>query len=154
MSNEFEQGSTGDRYVATMTTICEQYLETVRELERNRKPAEGLLGMKGGPADNPCHDRFAEDMKALLCEFESANPPSVDVRLVLEKLYAVPERAVVPKSAYWMLIAVQGLCQELISRLDPQDASAIAKRYAADYRRWERMPVQQKILAALQKQSK
>ena len=153
MSYEFEQGSTGNRYVAAMSSVCDQYLETVWELERNRKPAEGLLGMKGGPADNPCHDRFAEDMQALLRKFDSENPSSEDVRLVLEKLYAVPDRAGVPKTAYWMLIAVQGLCPELISRLKPVDADAIAKKYASNYRRWEGMPIQQKILAALQKQS-
>ena len=153
MNGEAVQGSAGQRCVAAMCALRKRYLDKVRELERNRKPAEGLLGMKGGPADDPCHDRYAENLAAQLERFRAEEPGSADTRLVLEDLYAPPPKTDVPRSAFWMLIAVQGLCPDLIAFLDAEDASALAKRFAADYKRWERMPVQQRILKALQQRS-
>ena len=38
------------------------YLLKTAQLERDRKPADGLLGMGSGPAADPCHDRFAQEL--------------------------------------------------------------------------------------------
>ena len=35
--------------------LYESYLEEVERLERERKPGAGYFGLKGGPADDPCH---------------------------------------------------------------------------------------------------
>ena len=148
------QTASGQRCVEAMRALQERYLETVRELERNRKPTDGLLGMKGGPADDPCHDRYAEELRALLEGFLVEDPTSSEIRLVLGELYAAPPKVGIPRSAFWMLIAVQGLCPELIGRLEPADAGALEREYSSAYKRWERMPIQQKILKALQKQAK
>ena len=140
--------------VEEIRAIRGRYLDKVRELERNRRIGDGLLGLKGGPEDDPCHDRFREDISGALRTFSGAAPASADVRAVLEELYAPPKKNEMPLSAYWMLIAVQGLTLELIERLDGGDASALESRYKADYRRWERLPVQRQILKSLEKQKK
>ena len=146
--------SGAQRCTEAMRRLREQYLEKVRELERSRKPGEGIFGMRGGPADDPCHDRYAEDLDALLKGFADEAPDSASVRAVLDELYAAPPKGETPHSAFWMLIAVQSLCPELIDRLEPGDADALVKRFASDYRRWELMPVQQKIVKALKNRVK
>ncbi len=136
---------------ARIESLYGSYLATVEQLERNRKLGEGIFGLKGGPADNPCHDRFAEDLRELLCDFAAEAPESAAVRSVLEYIYEAPKRTAVPKSAYWMLIAVQGLTRELIEKLSPSDADALAERFASLYSRHERLPVQIELLNQLRR---
>ena len=127
----------------------ESYLETVEELERKRKPGEGIFGMRGGPADNPCHERYSETVRQLLDDFAGQNPSSESVRRVLEELYAAPVLHRKPLCAYWMLIAVQRHSLGLIDLLSTQDAKALFDRYSKDTPRRDRLPVQNEILKKL-----
>ena len=43
-------------------------IQKVEDLEKNRKITAGLFGLTKGPEDDPCHDKFAEDMEAALKE--------------------------------------------------------------------------------------
>ena len=139
---------------ARITALYETYLYAVRTLERNRKPGEGIFGLKGGPADDPCHDRFVDDLTAVITDFAAQEPSSAECRAVLEHMFTVPSAHRELKSAYWMLIAVHGLTPPLIDRLSAADARALYTRYGAEYRRWERLPVQRQVLDALKKQAK
>lgn len=133
--------------------LYETYIDTVETLERNRKPGDGLLGLKPGPADDPCHDRFADELGAAIAEYASEGPSSEEARAVLEHIYTLPSAHREPQSIYWMLVAVHGLTPPLIDRLSPADANALARLYAGEYRRWERLPAQQQVLAALKKKA-
>mgnify|MGYP007102093307 CR=1 FL=1 len=139
---------------AQITALYESYLDTVRTLERNRKPGEGIFGLKGGPADDPCHDRFVDDLTAAIADFAAQEPSSEECRSVLEHMFTVPSAHRELRSAYWMLIAVHGLTPLLIARLSAADAAALYERYGKEYRRWERLPVQKQVLDALKKQAK
>lgn len=125
------------------------YLKFVEELERKRKPGEGIFGLKGGPADNPCHEQYSETVRALLEGFAAQNPPSSLVRPVLEELYTAPKRHPQPACAYWMLIAVQRHSLPLIELLSPEDAFALYVRFNKDVPRYQRLPVQTEILKKL-----
>ena len=127
----------------------ESYLKFVEELERKRKPGEGIFGLKGGPADNPCHEQYSETVRQLLEGFARQNPPSGLVRPVLEELYAAPKRHPRPACSYWMLIAVQRHSLPLIDLLSPQDAFDLYVRFSRDVPRHERLPVQTEILKKL-----
>ena len=70
---------------------------------------------------------------------------------MLGKLYRAPLDHPEPKSAYWMLVAVQGLTKELIPGLDRDDAAALAGSYEADWPRHTRLPVQDTLLKLLKK---
>ena len=131
-----------DFVLARLETLYDDYLKTVERLERERKPADGLFGLRPGPADDPCHDRFAAE-----------EPGSEARRAVLETVYRAPLTHPEPKSSYWMLIAVQSLTRDLIGGLSPEDAAAVAARYAADYPRRVRLPVQKELLSLLQQRS-
>ena len=52
-----------------------------------------------------------------------------------------------------MLIAVQGFGIDLIGRLAPADAKALAALYKAAWPRRDRLPVQEKLLKALIRQA-
>ena len=143
-----------EEYLARLEALYAGYLKTVQELEDNRKLGEGMFGFKGGPADNPCHDRFAEDLRAMLADFAAAGPDSADVRALLESIYAAPRRFPRPRTAMWMLLAVHGLTGELTEFLDPADAKALYDDYSAQYKRWERLPNQVELLRRLKAKSR
>jgi len=139
---------------ARIRALYEAYLDTVGTLERNRKPGEGIFGLKGGPADDPCHDRFVDDLTAAIADFAAQEPASGECRAVLEHMFTAPSCHRALKSAYWILIAVHGLTPPLIGRLAAADAAALHGLYGREYRRWERLPVQKQVLEALKKQAK
>ena len=142
-----------DFYLARMERLTEDYLADADKQERSRKPNE-LFGLKFGPSDDPLHDRFAKEMAALLSDFASEKPDSAALRPVLEKLLRAAKETPEPKSAYWMLVAVQGLSRELIPGLNREDAAALMKDYEKTWPRHTRLPVQDDVLKALKKAAK
>ena len=138
-----------DMYLARLEKLYDDYLKTVQDLEDNRKLGEGMFGFKGGPADNPCHDRFAEDLRALLENFAAQEPDSADVREILAWIYNAPKRFLRPRTASWMLLAVHGLTLPLTDRLSPEDAKALYEAYSGSFKRWERLPNQVELLKKL-----
>ena len=125
--------------------LYESYLGEVELLELNRKPGAGIFGLKGGPADDPCHDRFAETLRGFYEEFAA----QTSVRELMAYACTVPTVRREPRTAYWMLIAVQSLTQPLLGLLTPQDAGELAALYEKSYKRRERMPSQIKLIRAL-----
>ena len=126
------------------------YLEKAETAERSASPMAGAFGTKGGPADDPCHERYAEALRALLEDCDQAAPQ--ELAGLLGEILAPPARDC-PRSAYWMLLAVQGLAETLIPRIDRADARALAERYRRDYPRYQRLPVQKQILRALKQRA-
>ncbi len=136
---------------ADIRALYAAYIEKAETLERDRKPGEGLLGLKKGPADDPCHGRFAEELEAAVADYAAQPPAPAEAAALLSYMFDVPQAHREPVFAYWMLIAVQGLSLPLIDGLDPADADALFRIYEKTYPRWERLPVQKKVLAALRK---
>ena len=134
--------------------LYESYLKEVELLELNRKPGAGIFGMKGGPADDPCHDRFAERLRALYEELLAQGLESDAARALMAFACTAPLGGDVPRTAYWMLIAVQSLTQPLVSRICPADAAALVELYEKSFRRNERMPVQIKLIKELRSAAK
>ena len=42
-----------DIILARLETLYGEYLKTVEKLERDRKPLDGVFGLRPGPADDP-----------------------------------------------------------------------------------------------------
>ena len=142
-----------DVYLARLEKLYADYLKTVQDLEDNRKLGEGMFGFRGGPADNPCHDRFAEDLRALLESFAAQEPDSAELREILAWIYDAPKRFPRPRTASWMLLAVHGLTAPLTDRLTPEDARTLCEAYTRSFRRWERLPNQEELLKKLRARS-
>ncbi len=135
--------------LARQAGLYESYLKEAALAEYNRKPGAGIFGLKGGPADDPCHDRFAEALRLFYDELTAQKADSGTVRELMEYACAAPLRFREPRTAYWMLLAVQGLTQPLIGLLSAQDARTLAELYEKSYKRRERLPVQIKLIKAL-----
>ena len=140
--------------IDSLQALYDGYLKDAIQVEKNRKPGEGIFGIGKRPSDDPCHDRFTENLKKLLEDFRAGGPESGEVRDVLRYIYRAPKEHPEPKTAYWLLIAVQSLTKELIPLLSGEDAAALAKEYTGIYKRWERLPIQKQILDALTTASK
>ena len=144
-----ERGET----IARLHAIYESYLDKTVKLELTRKFGAGWFGLKGGVADDPCHDRFADDLRAFFSE-TAETCDSAEARELMEYVVAAPEKADAPRAAYWMLIAVQGLTQPLLPRLAAEDARAVCERLEKLFPRSQRLPVQDELVRALRKQAK
>ena len=134
-----------------ITILDDAYIKTVEELERTKKPTAGLLGITKGPKDDPCHDRFADDLAEKLKMFSAKDPSSGEVRSLLEYMYEIPFQYRENHMIYWMFTAVHSLVldNDLISRLNRADAQKIYEQYSKDYPRWERLPAQKRTLKVL-----
>ena len=138
---------------ARLRALYENYLDEVETAERNRKLGAGWFGMKGGVADDPCHDRFAEALRSYFEELSASGASGAFLRDELSYVYTAPRDNPNPRAAYWMLIAVQGYGIDLIGYLEPADAQALAELFHAYYPRRDRMPVQTQILKRLKQQA-
>jgi hypothetical protein len=130
--------------------LYEDYLEETRRLQRERRPGEGLLYGRN-PGDDPCHDAFYRQLGQRLAA--AAQETGCDAREILEFLYGAPPEYADNQLAYWMLLAVHGLTEDLILRLSPQDAEELYQRYRKAYPRSMRLPPQKRVLAALRRQA-
>lgn len=135
--------------VDAVRALYEAYIGEAERLERNRKPGDGLMGLSAGPKDDPCHDRFADDLKRLLRDIRAQEPSSGEVREMLSYIYHAPLEHPQPLTVYWMLKAVHGLTVDLAGLLAPADAQCLRDAYVKDYRRWDRLPSQKQALCAL-----
>ena len=140
--------------LAGLRALYEAYLDKTVALERDSKPGAGWFGLKGGVADDPCHDRFAEELHAYFVSLAASGADSAALREIMEYVIAAPQRSDAPRAAYWMLIAVQGLTQPLLPLLSAADAQALGEQLNGLFPRSKRLPVQDKLLRELRKQAK
>ena len=142
-----------DFYLARLDRLLEDYLADCVKIERGRKPTE-MFGLKFGAPSDPRHDRFIQDMTELLGDFAAEGPDSAALRRMLEAVYTAPLEHPEPKSAYWMLIAVQSLTRDLIYGLNRGDAAALSKSYESAWPRRMRLPVQTELIKLLRTAAK
>ena len=126
-----------------------EYLAEAREAEAKLRPLDGVLGFGHKSSDDPCHERFAEALEALLKAAAEEGVDSGELREMLAYIYRAPKENREPLAVYWMLLAVHGLTPELAGKLCREDAEALWEEYRAAYPRRERLPAQKKALSAL-----
>ena len=119
-----------ESFLDGLRACYEDYRDRVEELERGRKPGEGIFGMRGGPKDDPCHERFAQELRERFAAFAAESPSSGEVRRVLDFVYTEPLRRPAPASGIWMLHAVQGLIDFLVSLELEGDGDDTDSQYA------------------------
>lgn len=139
--------------LSDLQSLYASYLSEAADVECTVGPLGGLWGFGRRAADDPCHDRFARNTRALLGDIAQENLPSAQVRDILAYIYDAPLENKKYLSSFWMLTAVQGLTLELIPLLDGEDARTLWLRYANCFPRHDRLPVQEKVFEALTQQA-
>ena len=134
--------------------LYEGYIAKAEQLERDKKPGDGLFGLSGGPKDDPCHDQFAAGLEQLLSDMLRQHPSSGEVREVLSYIFNASAAHTQPKTVYWMLEAVHGMTVDLTGLLDETDARLLKDAYVKTHQRWNMLPSQKSALKALERASK
>ncbi len=133
--------------------IYEDYLGDTIRLEDERKPTDGLFGFGKRSDFDPCHDRFTERLEQAVNDIAAGKPSSEVAYSVLHFVFEAPIVNNDNRQAYWMLLAVHGLTDKLISFLSPEDAADLTAWYSQAYPKHVRLPVQKTIAAHLQAQA-
>ena len=131
--------------------VYEEYTAQVSRLERERKAWDGLFGMGKKLADDPCHERFLDELEKLLKAFAEEKPSSDDIRGVLDFIYRISCDEDQPSSALMPMNAVHSLTVKLAGQLSPQDAAALLEQYTADYPKSRRFPVHKTVVKTLER---
>ena len=139
--------------LAELQKLYGNYLEKTAQLEENKKLGEGIFG-SAGPKTDPCHQLFADGVKACLDAAAESGIPSAEVRVILEYLFQMPMEHGENQLAYWMLLAVQGLALGLAGTLEPVDAAELLARFRTAYPKNQWLPVQKKLALVLEKRSR
>lgn len=134
--------------------IYEAYLEEFYQQKKSRGPFDGIFGLRGGPQDYPCHEKFIQDLDRQLKSLLSQSPAPHETEEVLWYIYCeAPARWEREPTVYYMLLAAHSLTPDLTGCLDASGAQALYDAYQKQYPRRRRLPVQIKILDALKGRS-
>lgn len=130
------------------------YLERLRTLERTGSPWTRLFGLEGAPQNHPCHEQFIADLDRLLRAGADRPLSREQAGAVLDYIYfPAPDRRKGQDPGSWMRVAVHGLTLPLIPLLRPEDARSLSAQYQQAYPRRLRLPAQDQVLVALQRQA-
>ena len=140
--------------ISEVKKLYEEYIAEAEKLERDRKPTDGLFGMGKKTSDDPCHERFANELEAVLKSMTDSKPEPEKVYEVLDYIYRMPDEHKEPITVYWMLNAVHALTIDLIALLDKNYAEKLYTQYRKAIPRWKRLPVQKKVCSELDKRRK
>lgn len=144
---------TENSYLSELDGIYAVYRRDLEECARKQKPAAGLFGVGHSIKDDACHDRFDEAVKSF-AEKAAGEATSGEVREIIRRLYTEADGKDYPLSAVWMMIAAERHILLLIPSLTEEDAAELYAGYARRYKRWNRLPAQKEVCAALRKQAK
>ncbi len=128
------------------------YRQDLENYARKSKPTDGLLGFGRALKDDPCHDRFDERVKEAVDGIRAGSPSPENASLAVRALLR-DDMASWPLAAQWMLRAIERHSLSLIPFLTPEAAAVFFREYAARYKPWDRLPVQQEIYRALKRRA-
>lgn len=151
--------SAAEYYVAR-----ERYLEEALELSKKRRAKTGLSRLLFGRdeySESPIHKQWFEDAERLCSALAreareclgGANEPlarALSLELVRSLLAQKSEKA--DGALYWPTVAVEHFSIPLFANLDTEALRALCEEYGSYYKRYNRLPNQEKVLGELKKE--
>ncbi len=146
-------------YTEELRGILAEYDQSVVELEKNKKPFEGIFGIGRRAADDPCHDlmdrkveqltrRAAGEIPSEEGEIRAADAAEADA--LVRALFTAAGAYRGPGYAGMTLVAIQRHGMRLIPRMSGEARSALAIWYGKEYPKRKRFPIQEEICRLLQ----
>lgn len=135
-----------------MIALEQAFRDYRQELENSQKklrPTDGILGFGRSLKDDPCHERLDGRVKAVVDDICQAQPDAQFAERVVRMLLFRDDVSTWPQSAQWMLRAAERHTLPLIPYLTKDAAADITKEYKNQYKRWERLPAQERVYKAL-----
>lgn len=136
--------------IQNLKDIYRRYDEEIRAVKAKAKPTDGLFGMGDDPRNNPCHMRFYEGVEQWVQDFLKTAP---NAQSALEAARVIIEAPAAhwDGPTYWFEFAAHGHCRDLIAYLDAAGCAELRTFYDENYRKRDRMPVQDQIYKLLKK---
>ena len=141
-----------ERMEAALRGRVERYEEAVDSMTSRLRPGDGVLGMGRDPRRDPCHMAFYEEVGETVARFQATEPEAGEVVQAVRFLLTLGQGDRRPLVRP-MLEAAQGHALPLIPLLEPGQAEELAHWYGASYPRRQRLPIQERVLRALEKRS-
>lgn len=128
-----------------MKNLIENYIAEVKDVSKNSRPLAGVFGFRGGVGDSPCHLAFYNAMKEVTESEDCEAYEAVKLLIRADTEYEAP------KSAVFMLSAVQGLAIPLVDKLSGEQKAEFLKYFEDYIPKRKRLPVQEQLYKALKK---
>ena len=147
-------GAGQENYLRQIGEIYGRYMKTLEEQRKKLKPFDGMLGLGKKLGDDPCHEAFLVELKAML-EGLGADVPPGEIAVLLRYIYEAQNRFEgCHESAIWTLLAAHGTTLSLIPRLEQRETEELLPLYVKLVPRTQRLPVHKTIIKKLKEQSK
>lgn len=114
---------------------------------------ENFLGTNNAAKRHPCHEEFYEDVVKLVAEYAATQPSCEDAFGVCSFLLTEPKKYK-DRDCYWFMYVMVGCIRELIPFMDKQTCRRLLELMDANYKKRERMPVQEDTYKKLKKAAK
>ena len=138
---------------ALMLACVERYQSAMDRVAANLRPGDGILGFGNDPRRSPYHMDFYNELGDLAGRLAQGEWPAEEAGETVEFLLTLGEKFG-GKMTLSMMEAAQGHVLPLVPLLACDQAEQLARSYAARYPRRKRLPIQEKVLQALEKRAK
>lgn len=138
---------------ALMLACVERYQSAMDRVAANLRPGDGILGFGNDPRRSPYHMDFYNELGELAGRLAQGEWPAEEAGETVEFLLTLGEKFG-GKMTLSMMEAAQGHVLPLVPLLACDQAEQLARSYAARYPRRKRLPIQEKVLQALEKRAK
>ena len=139
--------------IVLMQACLERYQNAMDRLEAGLRPGDGIQGFGNDPKRSPYHMDFYNEMGQLVARLAQGEWPAEEAGETVEFLLTMSEKFG-RRLTFPMMEAAQGHVLPLVPLLEPEQAEQLARSHAIRYPRRKRLPIQDKVLAALEKRAK
>ena len=135
-------------FAQELRDILGRYEEAVREVEKTKRPMDGLFGLGRSPAQAPCHEAMDREIAGLTTRAAEEADADAAGELASGLLKAASSFRG-PEYANLSLTAAQRHAIPLISRMTPEARTELRVWYERAYPRHARFPIQKELIRAL-----
>ena len=137
----------------TLKTYYDNYAEAAQKARNKSNFFDNFLGLGSAANKHPCHEQFYEDIQAFMAQYVATTPTAEEACQMSVYMLEEPQKYL-GKDAYWFMYVVVGSIRDLIPFMTKEDCAMLAEKLNSNYKKRDRMPVQEDTYKKLVKASK